>query len=97
MEPDNPEKDSGGTCYACHSADPAEVAFRTLSPRLTGYGKLRGDSEALVRYTYEKIYNAQASVTCSKMPRLGHNGILTAEKVAHITAFLVSPECPVNQ
>ena len=97
VEPDNPKKDRGGNCYACHSADPKEVAFGTIGPGLTGYGKLRGSSDDIVKCTYDKIYNAQAFSACSQMPRLGHNGILTPEKIAHITAFLVSPDSPVNK
>jgi sulfur-oxidizing protein SoxX len=97
VEPDDPKKDRGGNCYACHAADPKEVAFGTIGPGLTGYGKLRGSSDDIVKYTYDKIYNAQAFSACSQMPRLGHNGILTPEKIADITAFLVSPESPVNK
>jgi sulfur-oxidizing protein SoxX len=97
VEPDKADKDRGGNCYACHSADPKEVAFGTIGPGLTGYGKLRGSGDDIVKYTYEKIYNAQAYNACSQMPRLGHNGILTPEKIAHITAFLVSPDSPVNK
>jgi L-cysteine S-thiosulfotransferase len=97
IEPDDPKKDRGGNCYACHGADPKEVAYGTIGPSLTGYGKLRGSSEEIVKYTYEKIYNAQAFVACSNMPRLGHNDILSPEKIAHITAYLLSPESPVNK
>jgi len=97
IEPDDPKKDRGGNCYACHGADPKEVAYGTIGPGLTGYGKLRGSGEDMVKYTYEKIYNAQAFTACSQMPRLGHNGILTPEKIADIAAFLLSPESPVNK
>ncbi len=97
VEPDKANKDRGGNCYACHAADPKEVAFGTIGPGLTGYGKLRGSGDDIVKYTYEKIYNAQAFNACSQMPRLGHNGILTPEKIAHITAYLISPESPVNK
>ncbi len=97
VEPDKADKDRGGNCYACHAADPKEVAYGTVGPGLTGYGKLRGTGEDMIKYTYEKIYNAQAFNACSQMPRLGHNGILTPEKIAHITAFLLSPESPVNK
>ena len=97
VEPDDPKKDRGGNCYACHAAEPKEVAFGTIGPSLTGYGKLRGSGDDIVKYTYEKIYNSQAFTACSQMPRLGHNGILTPEKIADITAFLVSPESPVNK
>ena len=97
VEPDKADKDRGGNCYACHAADPKEVAYGTIGPGLTGYGKLRGASDDIVKYTYDKIYNAQAFTACSQMPRLGHNGILTPEKIAHITAFLVSPDSPVNK
>lgn len=97
VEPDDPKKDRGGNCYACHSADPKELAYGTIGPGLTGYGKLRGSGDDIVKYTYSKIYNAQAFNACSQMPRLGHNGILTPEKIADITAFLISPESPVNK
>jgi len=97
IEPDNPNRDRGGNCYACHAADPKEVAFGTLGPSLMGYGKLRGTSDEVIKYTYEKIYNSQAFTACSQMPRLGHNGILTPEKISHIVAFLLSPDSPVNK
>lgn len=97
VEPDDPKKDRGGNCYACHAADPKEVAYGTVGPSLGGYGKLRGTGDDMVKYTYEKIYNAQAFNASSQMPRLGHNGILTPEKIADITAFLLSPESPVNK
>jgi sulfur-oxidizing protein SoxX len=100
IEPDPVEKQkggNGGNCYACHAVSPKEVAAGNMGPSLTGYGKYRGTSAEMVRYTYEKIYNAQAFVACSNMPRIGHNGILTAEQVADITAYLLSPESPVNQ
>lgn len=97
IEPDNPKKDRGGNCYACHSGDPKEVAFGTIGPGLTGYGKLRGASDEIVKYTYDKIYNSQAFTACSQMPRVGYHGVLTPEKVAHITAYLVSPDSPVNK
>jgi sulfur-oxidizing protein SoxX len=97
VEPDDPKKDRGGNCYACHSAEPKEVAYGTIGPGLTGYGKLRGSGDDIVKYTYDKIYNSQAFTACSQMPRLGYHGILTPEKIADITAFLVSPESPVNK
>lgn len=68
-----------------------------MGPSLIGYGALRGTGEDIVKYTYEKLYNAQAFVACSNMPRLGHNGVLKPEQVADITAYLLSPESPVNQ
>jgi L-cysteine S-thiosulfotransferase len=97
IEPDDPKKDRGGNCYACHSGDPKEVAFGTIGTPLTGYGKARGTSEAMVKYTYEKIYNSQAYVACSQMPRLGYHGLLSPEKIAHLTAYLLSPESPINK
>lgn len=88
---------NGGNCYACHVIDPKEVAAGNLGPSLTGYGALRGASEDIVKYTYDKLYNPQATVACSNMPRMGHNGILTPAQVADITAYLVSPESSLNQ
>ncbi|MCS6785963.1 MAG: sulfur oxidation c-type cytochrome SoxX [Thiobacillaceae bacterium] len=100
IEPDRPERQkggNGGNCYACHAADPKEVAFGTIGPSLMHYGKLRGASEEMVKYTYEKIYNPQAYTACSQMPRMGHNGILRPEQIADIVAYLLSPESPVNK
>jgi sulfur-oxidizing protein SoxX len=97
IEPDSPKRDPGGNCYACHQIDKREVAAGNLGPSLTAYGKLRGTGEAVVRYTYNKIYNAQATLACSNMTRFGVHGILTPVKVAHITAYLLDPASPVNR
>jgi sulfur-oxidizing protein SoxA len=88
---------SCATCHAEDALDPKEVAAGNIGPSLTGYGTLRGASDDIVKYTYEKLYNAQATVACSSMPRMGHNGILTPAQVADITAYLVSPESPLNK
>jgi sulfur-oxidizing protein SoxX len=100
IEPDKPAMQkggNGGNCYACHALDPKEVAAGNIGPSLTGYGALRGSSDDIVKYTYDKLYNAQATVACSSMPRMGHNAILTPAQVADITAYLISPESPLNQ
>jgi sulfur-oxidizing protein SoxX len=100
IEPDKADKQkggNGGNCYACHAGDPKEVAAGNVGPSLTGYGKLRGSGDDIVKYTYEKIYNAQAFTACSNMPRLGHNGILKPDQIADVTAYLISPESPVNK
>ena len=36
----------------------AELSFGTIGPSLYQYGKLRGSSVELQRYTYGKIYNS---------------------------------------
>ena len=99
IEPDPIAKQKGGqggNCYACHAVSPKEVAAGNMGPSLIGYGSLRGIGEETIKYTYEKLYNAQAFMACSNMPRLGHNGVLKPEQIAHITAYLLSPESPVN-
>jgi sulfur-oxidizing protein SoxX len=100
IEPDPVAKQkggNGGNCYACHAITKKEIAAGNIGNSLIGYGKLRGTSAEMIQYTYDKIYNAQAFMPCSNMPRFGHNGIITAQQVADITAFLLSPESPVNQ
>ncbi|MEW6025511.1 MAG: sulfur oxidation c-type cytochrome SoxX [Pseudomonadota bacterium] len=100
IEPDVPARQkggNGGNCYACHALDPKEVAAGNIGPSLTGYGALRGASDDIVKYTYDKIYNAQATVACSSMPRLGRHGVLTPEQIADVTAYLVSPESSLNK
>jgi len=68
---------NGGNCYACHRLAPQELSYGTVGPSLYRYGALRGSSEAMQRYTYGKIYNAEAFSACSSMPRFGPHGILT--------------------
>jgi len=97
IQPDPPDRRKGGNCYACHLMATKEVAAGTIGPSLTGFGKLRGNSPEIVKYTYDRIYNAQAFAPCSMMPRFGHNGWLTPKEIADSVAFLLDPESPVNK
>ncbi len=90
-------KENGGLCQNCHALAPGEINVGNVGPSLTGYGAQRGNSEAIVKYTYEKIYNAWAYFPCSNMPRLGATGHLTPQQVAHMVAYLVDPASPVNR
>lgn len=94
---DDPKNPNGANCYACHQISPAEISFGTIGPSLLGFGKLRGNSEAIQKYTYGKIYNAQAYSACSNMPRFGHSEILTEQQMRDITALLLDPNSPVNK
>lgn len=94
---DDPQKASGGNCYACHRLSKAEVSFGTLGPSLYQYGKLRGQGAEAQRYTFARIYNPQAFTACSTMPRFGHHAILTEEQIKHLVALLLDPASPVNQ
>lgn len=90
-------KENGALCINCHAMDPQNVNAGNLGPPLTGYGRQRGDSDAVVRYTYERIFNAWAFIPCSNMPRLGASGFLTPEQIAHVVAYLIDPKSPVNK
>jgi len=94
---DNPATPAGGNCYACHQLSPAEVSFGTIGPSLLNFGKIRGNSPEIQRYTWGKIWNAQAFTACSNMPRFGHGGILTETQVRHLVALLLDPQSPVNR
>lgn len=94
---DDPKRPSGANCYACHQLSKAEISFGTIGPSLYQFGKLRGTSNEIQRYTYGKIYNAQAFTACSNMPRFGHNGILTEQQMKDLTALLLDPGSPINQ
>lgn len=94
---DKPDMANGGGCYNCHGMDPAELSYGTIGPNLQGYAKVRGRSEAIVQYTWGKIYNAKAYYVCSDMPRNGYGGILTEEQIRHVMAYLFDPESPVNK
>jgi len=94
---DDPAKASGGNCYACHRLSPQEVSFGTIGPSLYNYGKIRGNTEAIQKYTFGKVYNPEAYSACSNMPRFGHNGILTEKQIKDVVALLLDPKSPVNQ
>lgn len=86
----------GGNCYNCHQLA-TDRTGGTIGPSLTGYGKTRGTSDAILKYAYEIIYNPHAYFACTKMPRMGANGLLTQEQISHIMAYLFDPESPVNK
>ncbi len=88
---------NGGNCYNCHQISKEEISHGTLGPSLYNYGKLRGDSEAVVKYTWGKIYNAKAFNACTNMPRFGHQGILTESQMKDLMALLLDPNSPVNK
>lgn len=94
---DDPSRPSGGNCYACHQLSKQELSYGTIGPSLYNFGKLRGVSEAIQKYTYGKIYNAQAYSACSNMPRFGHNKILTESQIQDVVALLLAPDSPVNK
>jgi L-cysteine S-thiosulfotransferase len=87
----------GGNCYACHQLSASEISYGTIGPSLLHYGRLRGNSEETRRYTWGKIYNAEAYAACSNMPRFGHNRVLTPEQIADLVALLLDPASPVNR
>lgn len=92
-----PRAENGGNCFACHQLDPKELSYGTLGPSLTAYGKNRDFAPAEVKAVYERIYNPQAVVACANMPRMGASGFLSLEQIADLTAYLMSPESPVNK
>jgi sulfur-oxidizing protein SoxX len=94
---DDPAKDRGGNCYACHQMAIAEVSYGTLGPSLTGYGKARKFEADAAKAAYAKIFNAQSVQPCSNMPRFGYHKFLTIEQIKDLTAYLMSPESPVNK
>ncbi len=94
---DDPQTPNGGNCYACHQLEPEEIAYGTIGPSLTGYGKLRGQSEEMLKFAWTRLYNPHAYNACSHMPRFGDAGILTEQQLKDAMAFLFDPESPVNQ
>ena len=93
---DDPTQPNGGNCYACHQLAPDEVAYGTLGPSLTGYGA-RGQSEAMLQYTWTKLWDTHAYNLCSHMPRFGAQGILSEQQLKDVMAYLLDPASPVNQ
>lgn len=90
-------KENGGLCQNCHALAPGEINVGNVGPSLTAYGTQRGNSEAVARLTYERIYNGWAYAPCSNMPRLGATRHLTPEQITHLVAYLIDPQSPINK
>jgi L-cysteine S-thiosulfotransferase len=95
---------NGANCYACHQLTPSEISFGNQGPSLLKYGSIRGvkdpsskDSEAMVKYTWARIWNTHSVNLCSNMPRFGDAGILTTAQVKDVMALLLDPASPVNK
>jgi L-cysteine S-thiosulfotransferase len=95
---------NGANCYACHQISPSEISFGNQGPSLLKYGSIRGvkdpaskDSEAMVKYTWARIWNTHSVNLCSNMPRFGDAGILTTAQVKDVMALLLDPLSPVNK
>ena len=88
---------NGGGCYNCHQLSHKEIAYGTIGPSLQDYGKVRGSTDEIIKYTWGKIYNAKAYNACSNMPRNGDAEILTEQQMKHLMAFLFDPASPVNK
>jgi sulfur-oxidizing protein SoxX len=95
---------NGANCYACHQLTPTEISYGNQGPSLLKYGMLRGvkdiaskDSEAIVKYTWARIWNTHSVNLCSNMPRFGDAGILTELQIKDVMALLLDPQSPVNK
>lgn len=94
---DNDKTENGGNCYACHQMEKAEVSYGTLGPSLASYGKDRKFDPAEARNAFIKIYDSQAVLACSNMPRFGANKVLSEKQIKDLVAFLFDPESPINK
>ena len=87
----------GGGCYNCHQIDAKEISYGNIGPSLTGYGKMRGYSQEVVTYTWNRINNSKAYNACSNMPRFAHFKLLNEQQIQDVMALLLDPASPVNQ
>lgn len=97
-------KPNGANCYACHQIGPKEISYGNLGPTLYKYGVNRGvkdpnskDSEAIVKYTWARLWNTHSVNLCSNMPRFGDAKILTNDQLKDVMALLLDPQSPVNK
>jgi L-cysteine S-thiosulfotransferase len=95
---------NGANCYACHQLSPTEISFGNQGPSLLKYGAIRGvkdpnskESEAIVKYTWARIWNGHAFNACNGMPRYGDAGILNQAQIKDVMALLLDPASPVNK
>jgi sulfur-oxidizing protein SoxX len=94
---DPPGSTAGGNCYACHQLASHEVSYGNIGPSLHNYGKLRGYSPEVVKYTWARLWNPHSFKACNQMPRFGAAGILTEEQLKDVMALLLDPDSPVNK
>jgi sulfur-oxidizing protein SoxX len=94
---DTTQAPNGGGCYNCHQISKQEISYGNIGPSLTGYGKARGTSEAILTYTWNRINNSKAYNACSNMPRMAHFNLLTEQQIKDVMALLLDPESPVNK
>jgi len=94
---DKPGTPNGGNCINCHQMIPNNPSQGNLGPSLIGYGKTRGNSEQIVKYTWARIYDSTSFNACSQMPPLGASHALTQQQMKDIMALLFDPNSPVNK
>ena len=94
---DDAKAEAGGNCYACHQLSKEEISYGNIGPSLYNYGKIRGYTDEVKRYTWAKIWNTHSFNACSSMPRFGDAGILTEAQIKDVMALLLDPESPVNK
>ena len=88
---------NGGGCYNCHQITKEEISYGTIGPSLLAYGKMRGNSEPILVYTWNRISNSKAYNACSNMPRMAHFNLLTEQQMKDVMALLLDPASPVNK
>jgi L-cysteine S-thiosulfotransferase len=88
---------NGGGCYNCHQVTKEEISYGTIGPSLLNYGKMRGNSEPILVYTWNRISNSKAYNACSNMPRMAHFDLLTEQQMKDVMALLLDPASPVNK
>lgn len=93
---DHSKREAGGNCYNCHQIA-TDRTGGDIGPSLTGYGKNRGASEDMLKYTYDVIYNPHVYFACTNMPRIGSSGVLSPAQISDIMAYLFDPASPVNK
>lgn len=94
---DKPGSQNYGNCYACHQLETAQVSYGNIGPTLNNYGKIRGDSKEMLKYTWARLWNSHAFNLCNAMPKFGANGILTEGELKDLMALLHDPASVVNE
>ncbi len=94
---DKPGSQNFGNCYACHQLETAQLSYGNMGPTLNNYGKLRGNSPEMLKYTWGRLWNSHAFNACNAMPRFGAAGILKESELKDLMALLHDPDSPVNK
>ena len=82
-----------GRCLSCHIMGAEFDQAGNVGPNLSAYNKLGRSRD----YSFQQIWDARAHNPNSLMPPLGTNGLLLAQEVMHLVAYLETLNARIDE